>query len=260
MECFYRWDDYIPTIYYKPWTRSASYAVGIFLGYVLHNLKKNPRSVPRLPMWAVWLAWAACTGAAMAVVFGPYRYFDPVNISELGSPLSVMYGTLHRPLWAVVVAWIVFACVGGYGGPVNAFLSWKAFIPLGRLTYCIYLSSYHLQLIYAALNYHPVHYGIYSMVSFYARLVVWKIILTFLKAFWCFFYFRFSTQIYIYLGHMTLFIMVGFVLTITVESPFMQLEKLLFEGVRKAPEKSNFVTNNNNVDENQNREETKTAA
>ena len=59
---------------------------------------------------------------------------------------------------------------------------------------------------------------------------------------------------------MTLFIMVGFVLTITVESPFMQLEKLLFEGVRKAPEKSNFVTNNNNVDENQNREETKTAA
>ena len=64
---------------------------------------------------------------------------------------------------------------------------------------------------------------------------------------------------------MTLFIMVGFLLTITVESPFIKLEKLLFEGVRKAPEESSLVNNNNvinnhNVDENHNREEKKTAA
>ena len=27
----------------------------------------------------------------------------------------------------------------GYGGPVNNFLSWSAFAPLARLTYCCYL-------------------------------------------------------------------------------------------------------------------------
>nr|CAD7433099.1 unnamed protein product [Timema monikensis] len=55
------------------------------------------------------------------------------------------YFALFRTCWALGVAWIVFSCVAGYGGPVNTLLSWKGWIPLSRLTYCIYLV--HLPLI-----------------------------------------------------------------------------------------------------------------
>nr|CAD7393862.1 unnamed protein product [Timema cristinae] len=55
------------------------------------------------------------------------------------------YFALFRTCWALGVAWIVFSCVAGYGGPVNKLLSWKGWIPLSRLTYCIYLV--HLPLI-----------------------------------------------------------------------------------------------------------------
>lgn len=48
-------------------------------------------------------------------------------------------------------------------------------------------------------------------------------------------------QVYVYLGHMTFFLLIGFVLTITIESPFIQLEKKIFEAVRRAGEKSNAI-------------------
>ncbi|XP_054157276.1 nose resistant to fluoxetine protein 6-like [Oppia nitens] len=36
--------------------------------------------------------------------------------------------------------WLIMGCVSGYGRPVNTFLSWKAFVPLSRLTYSVYLT------------------------------------------------------------------------------------------------------------------------
>lgn len=49
------------------------------------------------------------------------------------------YSATSRTLWAVGLAWIVFACVNGNGGFVNHALSWKPLIPLSKLTYCAYL-------------------------------------------------------------------------------------------------------------------------
>merc|ERR1719186_992651 len=49
-------------------------------------------------------------------------------------------------MWCVSLAWVVIACVEGYGGYINDILSWKAFIPLSRLTYCTYLV--HPMIIY----------------------------------------------------------------------------------------------------------------
>ena len=35
-----------------------------------------------------------------------------------------MYAVLVKALWGVCLSWVTFACVKGYGGPVNDFLSW----------------------------------------------------------------------------------------------------------------------------------------
>ncbi|RUS90314.1 hypothetical protein EGW08_001912, partial [Elysia chlorotica] len=44
-----------------------------------------------------------------------------------------------KPLWSLCVAWVILACVSGYGGVVNSFLSWTAWVPLSRLTFGVYL-------------------------------------------------------------------------------------------------------------------------
>merc|ERR1712127_711595 len=47
--------------------------------------------------------------------------------------------SLSRLTWGFGISWIIFACHYGYGGPVNSFLSIKAFVPITRLCYCAYL-------------------------------------------------------------------------------------------------------------------------
>ena len=48
----------------------------------------------------------------------------------------------------------------------------------------------------------------------------------------------FQIQVHLYLSDITFWLMNGFVLATTTEAPFIQLEKLLFEGLRIPAEKS----------------------
>ena len=58
---------------------------------------------------------------------------------------AVLYGSTHRTIWALSWAYILFACSLGFGGFVNRVLSWKAMVPLSRLSFQAYL--YHSVLI-----------------------------------------------------------------------------------------------------------------
>src|ERR1700761_3309324 len=59
---------------------------------------------------------------------------------------SVLYGSTHRTIWALSWAYILFACSLGFGGFVDRVLSWKAMVPLSRLSFQAYL--YHSVLMY----------------------------------------------------------------------------------------------------------------
>lgn len=159
-------------VYNPPWTRSAPYAVGLLLGYLIHTNRKKPSEEQNIGGVATLTGWVLSTGVALSVVFGPYRLFDPANIEEiLGGTSSIIYGSVHRLLWSAAIAWVIYACVSGRGGPVNDFLSWKAFIPLGRLTYCVYMTSVQTEVVYANMNYQPVHYSVYHAVRLESSLI-----------------------------------------------------------------------------------------
>ncbi len=52
---------------------------------------------------------------------------------------ALLYPTT-RIIWSLNTALIIWMCITGNGGLVNKFLSWKAYIPLSRLTYSVYLT------------------------------------------------------------------------------------------------------------------------
>ena len=119
-----------------------------------------------MPKYLVALGWLASTVLALLIVYGPFPYWDPENV-EVATTVwhSRLYGALHRYVWGLVIAWIVFACVNGDGGAVNDFLSWKAFLPLGRISFCLYIGSWVVQLAYCLTqSLHPVYAGPYYMV------------------------------------------------------------------------------------------------
>lgn len=54
---------------------------------------------------------------------------------------SALYASLHRLGWSLGTAWVIIAAATSNGKYVNRFLSYPAFVPLSRLTYCAYLTN-----------------------------------------------------------------------------------------------------------------------
>jgi peptidoglycan/LPS O-acetylase OafA/YrhL len=144
----------------KPWMRFGPYVVGLWAGFILY---KTANKRLRLPPWAVLGGWLLSTTTALAIIYGIIPWYDPEI--EIHNGLGGFYAGFHRFAWGMVISWIVFACVRGYGGPVNTFLSWKVFMPLGRLTFCVYLISYSLQTLYHFSIRQPTVYDAYSSVN-----------------------------------------------------------------------------------------------
>lgn len=181
-------------IYMRPWSRIGVFLIGIWLGWLLHKMRGKRFHLPRLVVAVMWLC---STGIACSVLFGIHSWFSPTK--EIPEVAGYLYAGLSRMSWGSAVSWIIFACVKGYGGPVNGFLSWKVFMPLGRLCFCVYLTSLHLQLIFHAGLTVPIKWSTYMVVN-------------------------------IYFAHMCMSYLVGFICTLLFESPFITLQKLVFEG------------------------------
>ena len=157
----------------------------------------------------VGIGWTSATAVGLAVVYGLIPYLNEKQIPEMNSFARVSYGSFNRLAWSIAVSWLIFACVHGYGGPVNKFLSWRPFTPLSRLTYVVYLV--HLNYMFAYKNNlrKPIYYTDMDHVQFYFGVI-------------------FGVNL------------LAFAVSVTIESPFLNLEKLIFSSFIP-PSKYNLI-------------------
>lgn len=181
-------NDFMSFIGYRPYTHLTAFCIGMATGYFLYSHKTlQMNRVTRL------LGWLAAGLINMAVVFGVYNW----NAHEAPSTaVAVVYAAFSRTAWAAGIAWIVIACATGNGGFINKVLSWKAFVPLSRLTFLVYLV-------------HPL-------------LILWHT--AYLKK--PFYTTQFFTG-YLFLGHFFSAYCLSFSLSLTFESPFILLERMI---------------------------------
>ncbi|KAK3607209.1 hypothetical protein CHS0354_031706 [Potamilus streckersoni] len=178
-------------LYIKPYCRIGPYIVGILTGYILFKTDCNVK-IGRIRNLVGWLT---ATGIALAVLYGLY---SPNNNNSLSIGVSALYMSLARTAWGVALAWVIFACATGNGGFINTLLSWNVYVPLGRLTYCAYLT-------------HPI-----VMILYYSSLrntIVFN-----------------DLEIsYLFVSHLVFAYAAAFILSLAFESPMMGLEKVLFK-------------------------------
>jgi len=187
--------DNFNNMYIKPWCRVGPYAVGIFLGYVLYKTKCKVK----MNKFVNILGWLCATGLALVVLYGQYNEGTEPKFTE---ETSALYTATHRTVWGMTVAWVIYACATGYGGPVNALLSWKGIIPLSRLTYCAYLVHPLVQAVY---------YGSRRTLMRWYDLEI----------------------IYLFLAHLCVSYAAAFLVSLAFESPMMALEKVLLRKPKK---------------------------
>ena len=66
--------------------------------------------------WQIFLGWSLATCLAFACIYGLNTEAYQVNGSLPPWPVHVLYGGFARFAWGLSLAWLVFACVKGYGG------------------------------------------------------------------------------------------------------------------------------------------------
>ncbi|XP_034249386.1 nose resistant to fluoxetine protein 6-like [Thrips palmi] len=185
-------------VYTRVYNRAGPYLVGIALGCVLTRVRG--RAV-RLSGLVVAAGWTASTAMCLAVLFGVFGFYQRWHTY---SPLeAALYAGLHRTVWAAGVAWVVFACVTGHGGPAEALLSWRPFGPMARLSYCVYLTHYAVIMVSHGLRRAPGYFSTF---------------LTIQGA----------------MGTLVTSFVISAVLSLAYEMPFMALDRVLLQRARPA--------------------------
>ncbi|XP_014779796.1 nose resistant to fluoxetine protein 6 [Octopus bimaculoides] len=186
---------YFQHIYVKPYTRIGPYIIGMLYGYYL-SLNKCKMNLNKYVCAMIWLM---ATSNAITVLYGLYNIYNGDGVTE--GTIS-FYTAVHRNVWAVSVGWVIYACCTGYGGFVNTILSWKAFIPLSRLTYCAYLV-------------HPVVIYLFYLNQKYPLYIT-----------------NFNI-VFLFFGFLVVAYMIAFIASMAFEAPMIGLERVFLSLIRK---------------------------
>lgn len=124
--------DYVSYVYIKPHQHIASFVAGTISAYVFVNHK--PPAITKTHTTLLWILALAMTTVTCLV---PYMWESALVSYDPG--LGAVYAALYPLLWSLAVSWILYACVTGMGGPVNRFLGLGVFMPLGKLSFSLYL-------------------------------------------------------------------------------------------------------------------------
>ncbi|XP_059481090.1 nose resistant to fluoxetine protein 6-like [Neocloeon triangulifer] len=123
---------YIDVFYSNTPLRAIPYLVGMALGYILS--RKTKISIPK---WGIALGWLLSAAICLTIVFTILIVYAEDYVYE---PVAAsFYATFHKFGWAIGVGWVIWACVNGYGGPVNSILAWRYFVPFSKLSFAAYL-------------------------------------------------------------------------------------------------------------------------
>ncbi|XP_071811060.1 O-acyltransferase like protein-like [Apostichopus japonicus] len=153
-------------IYSNVLTRIQSYMVGVFCGYILYKYKGHPVKIPKA--WNT-VGWSLSITVAFICVFA-------LGFSSYENPLPAWFAAAwhgcHRFLFSCTVGWIAFACVTGNGGPIGKFLSWEVWLPLSRVSYCVYLFHPVVMLHYVLTSNDQLHWNTYTSVYMFLSFFV----------------------------------------------------------------------------------------
>lgn len=125
----------IKYIYFKPWARVQPYIIGIYSGFIQHDVGKRIL-YKKLTFGKSLLLWSIALSLLGLCVFG-------LNGEQRGIPLSrasnILYISFSRIGWGIGLGALILLCANNRGGYINSFLSLHVWIPFARVGLLAYL-------------------------------------------------------------------------------------------------------------------------
>ena len=150
-------DIYNTWVYIKPWARCGAFLVGLLLGYILFVRKTTIRSRTRInPILnlANWLFTFIIIFSCIFIVYPDAINFPIVYYSRA---FHIAYLSISKVIWALAVAYVIYACETYNGGIVKKLLTLKLWLPLSRLSYSAYLIHSTVIFYFFSTSEKPMH-------------------------------------------------------------------------------------------------------
>ncbi|GBN46412.1 Nose resistant to fluoxetine protein 6 [Araneus ventricosus] len=201
-------DEYVFFVhsYANVLSRAGPYFIGVFTGYLLVT-KPHIKISEKIQV----VGWILATLSSGMIIFATAIWHNvrPASFLEI-----LIYSAVYKVAFAAGIAWMTFCCITGHGGFVNKLLSWKVWMPLSKLVFLTYLIEPMFQITYIA------NFGSTQEFS----------------------HFHFVVQFF---GFFCISTLLALVCNLLVESPFLSLEKIVFDSKSKREEKERENDNRN---------------
>ncbi|XP_016936646.3 nose resistant to fluoxetine protein 6 [Drosophila suzukii] len=192
-------NDAMKKVYFATHTRASPYLIGILFGYFLHV---NRGKFFKLNRIAVILGWLVSLALLFSCIFSVFKYAKETETPPILE--EAFYLTFTRMAWPLGLCWVVFACMQGYGGLANSFLSSPLWQPMSKLSYSAYIFHMFMESLNAGLTRTNTYFSDYQV----------------MLRFW---------------GDFGFTMLLAFVAYILIEAPFGNLESLLLPVKKPSP-------------------------
>ncbi|CAJ0594349.1 unnamed protein product [Cylicocyclus nassatus] len=172
-------------IYASPFARCAPFIIGILTGWNVFVRIENPPSV-----------WTCTFLKVLVALLFYFAIFAPSCEQGL---LSYVHAVLHRPVWSVALAILVWLCENGLAQEISYALSSRHFLLLTRLSFGVFLAHEPILLFFIWTSRQP--HSPHSL-AYFAAMTITTFVLS---------------------------LLISLLIAILIEIPILSMEKKLFK-------------------------------
>ncbi|XP_037560106.2 nose resistant to fluoxetine protein 6-like [Dermacentor silvarum] len=164
--------------YMRPFYHAVCFFSGCMTLLILDNFKNL-----KISKTANAVGWFVATSCAICVVLmkAPwYKRQDPTS-----EAVKLLVAFFDRVLWSIFLSWFTLACATGRGGFVARVLSSDVFVPLGKLSFGVYLIHYPFLMVMLHTTRERLLWSHFNVVTLFFGVLVWSNILAYMAFLAC---------------------------------------------------------------------------
>ncbi|XP_013136928.1 PREDICTED: nose resistant to fluoxetine protein 6-like [Papilio polytes] len=164
----YQSPEMIRNLYTKDWTfhysyipghtNLAPYVLGLAGGFLAYHYQVDAKDMEKYKKYR-YVVWAIFPIGVLLILSGAVFYMDFV----VPTALKLIYATLYRPLFQLMVAIFIMACVFKIESFYRCIVEWRGLTWAGRLTYGCYLLHTSFQRGFVGSQTRTIHINEYTM-------------------------------------------------------------------------------------------------
>ncbi|XP_034240137.1 O-acyltransferase like protein-like [Thrips palmi] len=150
--------QYLPTH-----TNVVPYVLGLVTGTLFYLANRDKWQPSKRTATVLWLGIPLCLLLMSVTLVSAIVFFRPSF--EARPLLDALYGPARLLGFSLPTAWIIFTCGLGYGGVFDRIFSWAPLLPLGRLSFSVYLIHITIIVVTTSTTRQPTYVSDYGVAS-----------------------------------------------------------------------------------------------